>query len=546
MKRMRGGAAATVRGGWGGAPRRMRGGGAATVRGGWGGTPRRVLGFSLGLFTLSLVASVAPGCSEDKPEATGTSSPDAGAGDGGGSTTAPLAEPAVPCTDPDDAIYGDPGFSGAVADADRGAIVKCSKGQEISKDALQAELTRVGYSGKPATSGARSYKVVYKTQRGDPAKSGGYSSAIVYVPTVQRAEKLPVIVAGRGSRGQAAKCALSKLDPVIPDQNDDAYRLNYTLAGHGYAVIVPDLAGYANFGAPGNPASGYAQAADVARSTLDGSRALKKLYPQLDDKTALVGHSQGGHNVLAALAESATYGIQGTLTGVAVYAPLWLSQRSWGALLDAGVVIDRGYTLAGPYATASAVSVLYHYTQAELLDGPGEGVKLFKPEHQALVKTFVESACWGQWQPLQAAATYVYELFTTDFSNAVGPTASGYRSSCPTGNAVCEKWRARYSADRAHITGPAASIPILMLYGGKDTTIPPDRVTCGIDRLKTDGANLTVCYEAEATHPSIINVKGDYVADWVASVTLGAAAPAACAANESAIGVGCNTIPPND
>ena len=71
-------------------------------------------------------------------------------------------------------------------------------------------------------------------------------------------------------------------------------------------------------------------------------------------------------------------------------------------------------------------------------------------------------------------------------------------------------------------------------------------MACALERLKTDNANLTVCYEAEAGHGSIIDVRGDYVADWIATLTLGAAAVAACPANESAITVGCATPPPND
>ena len=67
------------------------------------------------------------------------------------------------------------------------------------------------------------------------------------------------------------------------------------MVGAGFPIIVPDLAGYANFGAAGNPISGYAAAADVGKSTLDGARALAKMFPRaFSGKVALVGHSQGG------------------------------------------------------------------------------------------------------------------------------------------------------------------------------------------------------------------------------------------------------------
>ena len=252
--------------------------------------------------------------------------------------------------------------------------------------------------------------------------------------------------------------------------HDDAYRLAYTLVGNGYAVIVPDLAGYANFGAANNPPSAYAQAADVGRSTLDGSRALKQLYPQLEDKTVLVGHSQGGHSALSALALGESYGAQGTIAGVAVYAPLWLSQRTWGSVLEPGIANDRDYTiekLAGP----SAIPVWYHYTQAELLDGPGEGIKLFKAEKQAAVKQFIDGACWGEYKLLSDNATFAYELFVDSFPTTIGYPAAGL-GQC-NGDATCEKWVARYKADRPNLTGAAATTPILLMYGGADTTITP-------------------------------------------------------------------------
>ena len=69
---------------------------------------------------------------------------------------------------------------------------------------------------------------------------------------------------------------------------------------------------------------------------------------------------------------------------------------------------------------------------------------------------------------------------------------------------------------------------------------------CGLDRLGQDGANVTVCYDAEQGHGTILSAKADYVSDWIASVALGAPAPAACAQNASAITVECATPPPND
>jgi pimeloyl-ACP methyl ester carboxylesterase len=474
-------------------------------------------------------------CSEDTPEPLAQPSNDGGGADSGGAT---LDTPTVPCSDPADSVYGAPGPL-AVDQGARGNIIKCAKEPDLAKDAIQAKLTALGApAGKPLTSGAHVYKVSYRTERGDTASTPAVSSALVYIPDTPRGAKIPVVIAARATRGQAAKCAVSKLDPSIEDLNDDALGMVYPLVGYGYAVIFPDLAGYANFGAAGNPPSAYAQAADVGRSTLDGGRALKKLFPALDDKVVLVGHSQGGHSALASLALAESYGTAGPVVGAAVFAPLWLSQRSWGAILLSGVGKDYPLAKGG----APVISVLYHYTQAELLDGPGAGRKMFVAEKQDAVEAFVKNECYGS-NGLAAAGTFAHEIFDPTFvADIAYPAALGSECSSET----CTRWIGRYSADRPHLTGAAATTPIFLAYGMKDTTIPPNRMRCAVDRLKQDNANLTTCVEADRNHNDILAARGEHVANWIASLTLGGAAPPACAANEAALTEDCASPPPND
>lgn len=479
------------------------------------------------------------GCSEDKPDPLATPSVDGGSSEDAGGPT--LDAPSIPCTDPPETVYANPGSLSADANA-RGELLRCAKEADLGKDAMQAKATELGYGGRSFTSDAQVYRISYRTERGDSPSTPSVSSAFVYIPKTPRAAKLPIVVAGRGSRGQAERCAVTKLDPSLEGINDDFYRMVYPLIGSGYAVVVPDLAGYANSGAPGNPPSAYAQAVDVAHSTLDGSRALKKLFPALDDKVVLVGHSQGGHSVLASLALAASYGAAAPIVGTVAFAPLWLSQRSWGAVLYTGVATD--YPIAEQTSIAN-VSVWYHYTQAELLDGPGEGKKLFKPEHQAAIESFVNTECWGSTALTTLGASYIYELFDNTMVTQVG-FASTSSSPCAADRPLCEKWLTRYSADRPHLTGAATQVPILVTYGMKDTTIPPNRMRCAVDRLKQDTSNVTFCVDPELEHGSVVSGKGEYVADWIASVALGAPAPAACANNESLLTEECATPPPND
>lgn len=493
-------------------------------------------GWSLSsLVLVAIVASgaVASSCSSDTPDPVG---PDGGTTDGGDGGGADLTTPSLPCSDSVDSIYGDPG----PLTAENGSLLKCTKDPDLTKDAMQAKLAAAGYTGRPLTSSAKVYRVSYVTKRGNDAKTPAVSSAAVFIPETPRATKLPVVIAARGSRGQGPSCAVTKLDPSQESINADAYRLVYPLVGLGYAVILPDLAGYANPKAPGNPPSGYAQAEDVAYSTLDSGKALQKLFPALDAKVVLVGHSQGGHSALAALVLSDTYPTAGPIIAAAVYAPLWLSQRSWGAILyrPLGKDFPIGQS-AGP-----PVSVYYHYTHAELLDGPGEGVKLFAADKRDAIKKFVEDSCWvGKDEELKKLGGFADELYDPAFVTAVGYTSIS--GDC-AGNAVCTKWQARYSKDRPHFVGAAKKVPIFVAYGGADETLPIGRFKCGLDRLQEDGANVSVCFEADKGHGTILSSKADYVSDWIASVALGAQAPAACPAGASAITVACATPPPND
>lgn len=494
------------------------------------------------LLSLAPCALLFFACSESTPDPiTPGTTTDSGTDSGVDAAIAEIPEPATACADTLASLYGNPGTL-TPDPKQRGVVLKCVKDNPLTQEALQAKLSEIGYKGKPVTSGARVYRVLYRTERGDAASTPGVSAAILYVPTKPASSKLPTVIAARGSRGQAPQCATSKLDEA-GSVNDDFYRLAYPLVGAGLAVIAPDLAGYAGYGFPGIAPSVYAGAADVGRSTLDGGRALKNLFPVLDDKVFIVGHSQGGHSALSSLALSATYGTSGPIAGVAVYAPLWFSQRSWGAALLAGESSKPGREIGN--SSIPAVATWYHYTHAELLDGPGEGMKLFAADKQAAIKEWVDTACWGNYEKLKPLGKEVLDLFDPTFASAVRLAAAGL-GNCPSDDAVCKKWMTRYTEDRPHLTGTAATAPILMLYGGKDTTIPPDRMRCGLDRLKEDKATLTVCYDPDKTHSTILDERADYVSEWITSLATGASPPAACPGNESQITEECATPPPNE
>ena len=459
---------------------------------------------------------------------------------------------ALACSDSIDSVYGDPG----TLPADKGDIIKCAHDRDLTVSdittTLQADTsqdyppaTNLGYTGKPLTSGAHIYRVSYRTERGDTNNTPGYTSAELLIPDTPRAASLPIMVASHGSRGQGASCTASLETDAGWDVNGDYVALSLSLVGFGYAVLMPDLPGYANYGAPNNPASAYASAADVGKATLDGARAMTKLFSSgLAKQTVLVGHSQGGHTALSALAMAGSYG-DPTLpvTAVAVYSPLWFSEATWGALLFEA----DSYPIAD-LPSANAVSVWYHYTHANLLDGPDAGSALFQASKVAAIQNFVNNDCWGSWNDLIEAGTSLADLFDPAFISSVGKPA-GLGSPCPKSDAVCATWAARYAADRPHLS---TQVPILIEYGANDTTIDPTRMACVTDRLKSDSVAYTFCLDPSVGHQGIVRAHADYVADWIAAQTLGGTAPAACAltdknlVDDAGAAIQCATPPPNN
>jgi hypothetical protein len=470
---------------------------------------------------------------------------DAGAGSGGDAgrvLDGGLMAMGVTCTDTAAAIYADPGDVSALANGD---VIKCTVDPEISVSDLQASANanvseddppaqNIGYTGKPFTSGAHVYRILYRTTRGDANGSAGYASAKIFMPDTPRvAGPLPLLVGAHGTWGQAGKCAASTGQSLQWIQGDYEAQA-YPMVGGGLPIIMPDLAGYANFGANGNPPSAYAQYLDVGRSTLDAARAMAKVFPNaFSGKVALLGHSQGGQTSLSALAIQSSYAPELNIAAVAEFAPLWLSQRSWGALLFEA----SSYPLA-TNPTANAVSIWYHYTHGELLDGPGHGLDVFAADKQALITSFVNQDCdaqgWdgataSEYPDLQDAATTATDLFDPNFVSSVALYAAlGFP--CPSGDDLCTKWLQRYSQDRPSLQG--INVPTLIEYGQWDDTIVPGRMACVTQIMQEQSFPYTFCLNLNLGHEGTLRSQASYVADWIASKTLGEAAPPPCALSD--------------
>jgi pimeloyl-ACP methyl ester carboxylesterase len=496
------------------------------------------------LCLIGLTASAAAGgiaaCSSSSsgPQGTGSSS-----GGNEASTDAPTVTGLVPeitCTDTIDSVYADPGDVSSQA---KGAILKCAHDVDMTAAQLMAAAqvnddgTNPPYAGKNFTSGAHIYRVLYRTERGNPSNSPGYSSALLLLPEKPRVSAgLPVVVAAHGTFGLAGGCAPSKNAGDEPRTatnsqfvQEDYRHLTYSLVGLGYPVIAPDFAGYANFGGANNPPPTYDDAADIGKSVLDGARALRKLVPSsVSQQVVLVGHSEGGSAVLGALSIADAYGVDGVLSGVAAFAPLWISRRSWAALLS----LPNLFPLAT--SRTPAIALWYHWAKSALYDGTDAGYELFQPAKVPELQQFFTQDCWAASFPdltkngEKTANDYFDPAYTQVMTSALSPIFG--TGSCGDAGAVaeCQTWLDRMTADWPHLDGGAAKVPVLIWYANNDSTIPPDYMQCAFNRLGTDGVDAKYCYDPGANvlngnavgHGVTVADHSDYVADWIAQLTL--------------------------
>jgi pimeloyl-ACP methyl ester carboxylesterase len=467
---------------------------------------------------------------------------------------------AIACTDQVTDVHTVPSGLPAMDMTHRGDILKCAVTESLNADKVNSQITayNVGYTtGTPATepSGFWSYRFSYRTLRNTP-KSGtpaeGDSAAFLLIPEKPLAGA-PLVVFAHGSTGVAAKCAPSLLD-LSGDVQDQDYPVNMLrLAGYGYTVVAPDYSGYI-----GGQPPGYFNAEDEAHSVLDATRAAANLLPTMPDKVVIVGHSQGGHAALSAQSFAKSYGMKGTLAGVAVFAPLWTSMALWAA----------GTTTSAGLTTDDTSSVLYlmeyAYSAGALRGDTGDGLAVFQSAKQQAAKdTMLGGECYDSAK-LKALGSTPSDFFDTDYVGNVGLNcaANSFSPDCtmapstPAGDAPL--WKARWAEDRPKLDDQSA--PILVWYGGKDATVKPGWAECARERFASDlssgGATTTVkfCFDPNAAHRDIIRgVDSDYVNQWISFVGGIGSDPGTCGAFPSpwadpdgkTTGTTCE-VPPND
>ncbi|MCA9708540.1 MAG: hypothetical protein KDK70_22010, partial [Myxococcales bacterium] len=297
--------------------------------------------------------------------------------------------------------------------------------------------------------------------------------------------------------------------------------LVYTFAGDGWIVAQPDFPGLGTAGI-----TTWMHGPDEGHAILDATRAARELFASgvLSDKNALIGHSNGGHAVLAAQAYVDDYGAAGSVETVVALNPFWLSNAAWGALISA-----VGESLLNP--TFMSMTLQYFYGHGYAYDGPDGALAPMLPEQADAVAQLLEDECWGDVTgealgPPSLGILTGEDAFTDAMVDEVGTCA--VLEQCDTPLALA--WRERWAADRP---SPSPDVPIVYWMGGADDFLTPGFQQCGIDRLAANGADLTLCVDAGSGHSEITTRTAGWVRQYLDSVLLGGAAPEACTGVEA-------------
>lgn len=337
-----------------------------------------------------------------------------------------------------------------------------------------------------APAGTQGWRILYTTTRADGRAD--IASAIVLAPAATA--PLPLVAYAHGTTGIAPGCAPSLLDDPFP--NVPAFA---ALLAQGWAYVGTDYPGLGTSG--GALGHLYLVGEDAARAVLDSIRAAHQLTgTTLAPRTAIWGHSQGGHAALWAGQRAASYASELHIAGIAAISP--------ASDLPA-LIMDRRHGGFGKVLT-SYVATAYAGAYPDL-----DAWAVFPALSRLLARDMA-----GRCLDVSGAAFSLFESWLI-------PRAGMFPDTPAT---------AAFSARLAQNTplGPFAA-PVLIGQGEADDTVPAAVQTPYATRLCAAGATLTYRLYAGEGHVSITDPTSPLTQDlitWTANRFAGRAATTTC------------------
>jgi dienelactone hydrolase len=310
------------------------------------------------------------------------------------------------------------------------------------------------------------------------------SGAIAIPKGVPPAGGWPVVSWAHGTTGNGQDCAPTRSgDSVHDEPYFDAW------VAHGYVVVQTDYEGQ---GTPGlHP---YMVGIAAARDTTDIVRAARQLDPRIGSRWFALGYSEGGSASIFTAAVGPSWAPELTLLGAVSFAP---------ASHNGTLVAD----LAKMTQPSEELSLILEMIEGVASVDPAINLQdLLTPE--ALGK-------------LPMIARKCMSDLVDDFAFTALPPSDILRPGADTQALTLDL--VRNEANRVH-----ATVPLLLLQGDADRTIPLSETTAVARELCANGTRVTYEVVHGKTHGTIVPGSWPQTLTWVDAVAAGNLPAATC------------------
>ncbi|MGV9669282.1 alpha/beta hydrolase family protein [Gordonia sp. NPDC003504] len=351
-------------------------------------------------------------------------------------------------------------------------------GSVVSAESFDGLPLRTKLAGVTAT------RVVYRSTDAATGELTEVSGIVVVGEKPPPSGGRPVIAFAHGTTGIDQPCA-----PSVASGMYGLGVLAGNLAQQGFVVALPD---YQGLGSPGvHP---YLDARTAGYNVIDSVRAARAVVDGTSDRFVAYGGSQGGGAVVAAATEFPSYGDGLTMLGAAALAPA------------ADIVGVAGKARAGQ-ATSDQQLMLQWVVESWA-----------RADHGVNRDDFRAGAAVAGWDALsqcsQAAASQ-----RTSVAGQLGRT-----DIAPRNDTAQQQLSEHLTQSRAPIE--STPVPMLIVYGGKDTFIDPAWTRAYIGSLCAAGVVVDADFQPDKGHGDI---NGDAVLAWIGDRFADKTAPNTCA-----------------